>query len=103
MTKAEHENQTIAGLASRAALVAMADAGIDHADAIYIGNMLSKDATGQAHLGPVNPRRNISKLSQPVSMPGKLQATRRGHYNDCNAARGVAVANVTCSDCPPPT
>lgn len=50
---AKHEHKTIAGLASEAALAAMADAGIDAVDAVYIGNMLSKDTTGQAHLGPL--------------------------------------------------
>ena len=30
----------------------MADAGIDHVDAIFVGNMLSNEMTGQSHLRP---------------------------------------------------
>jgi acetyl-CoA C-acetyltransferase len=31
----------------------MDDAGVDHVDAIFVGNMLSSELTGQSHLGPL--------------------------------------------------
>jgi acetyl-CoA C-acetyltransferase len=46
-------HQSIRDLAVQATRAAMRDAHIERADAIYIGNMLSGEVTGQAHLGPL--------------------------------------------------
>ncbi|MBI1802374.1 MAG: thiolase domain-containing protein, partial [Chloroflexi bacterium] len=40
-------------LGAQAVRAAMRDAHIENADALYIGNMLSGEAAGQAHLGPL--------------------------------------------------
>lgn len=50
---ANYENLSLRGLAARACRAAMDDAGVDHVDAIFIGNMLSAELTGQSHLGPL--------------------------------------------------
>src|SRR5262245_12970769 len=48
-----HETHSIRNLATRACRAAMADAGIHRVDAIFVGNMLASDVTGQSHLGPL--------------------------------------------------
>jgi acetyl-CoA C-acetyltransferase len=48
---AEHWDRSLRHLAGDAVLAAMKDAGIDTADALYVGNMLSGLLTGQEHLG----------------------------------------------------
>jgi len=48
---AEHWGKSIRHLAADAVLAAMSDAGIDRADAVYVGNMLSGEIAGQEHLG----------------------------------------------------
>ena len=47
----EHWDRSLRHLAGEAVLAAMADAGVETADALYVGNMLSGLLTGQEHLG----------------------------------------------------
>lgn len=47
----EHWDRSARDLAVSSILEAMEDAGIDKADAIYVGNALSGELTGQEHLG----------------------------------------------------
>lgn len=47
----EHWEKSLRHLAHDAIMAAMADARIEHADALYVGNMLSGELTGQEHLG----------------------------------------------------
>ncbi len=47
----EHWDKSLRQLATKAVLGAMQDAHVDHADALYIGNMLSGELTGQENLG----------------------------------------------------
>jgi len=53
MPVANHESLSLRNLAARACRAAMADAGVAHVDAIFVGNMLSHEMTGQSHLGPL--------------------------------------------------
>ncbi|HSR34359.1 MAG TPA: thiolase domain-containing protein [Anaerolineae bacterium] len=48
---AEHWDRSLRHLAGDAVLAAMKDAGVETADALYVGNMLSGLLTGQEHLG----------------------------------------------------
>ena len=48
---AEHWDRSLRHLAGDAVLAAMQDAGLEQADALYVGNMLSGLLTGQEHLG----------------------------------------------------
>jgi acetyl-CoA C-acetyltransferase len=48
---AEHWDLSLRHLASDAVLAAMRDAGVDWADALYVGNMLSGEIASQEHLG----------------------------------------------------
>ncbi len=47
----EHWDRSLRDLATEAALNALRDAHVDHADAIFVGNMLSGQLTGQENLG----------------------------------------------------
>ncbi len=47
----EHWEKSLRHLAHDAIIAAMADAGIEIADALYVGNMLSGQLAGQEHLG----------------------------------------------------
>jgi acetyl-CoA C-acetyltransferase len=47
----EHWERSLRHLAGDAVLAAMADAGVERVDALYVGNMLSGLLTGQEHLG----------------------------------------------------
>lgn len=48
---AENWGMSLRHLAGEAVLAAMRDAGIEWADALYVGNMLSGEIAGQEHLG----------------------------------------------------
>jgi len=50
---AKHQGISIGELATRACRAALTDAGISDVDAIFVGNMLSSEVTGQSHLGPL--------------------------------------------------
>ncbi len=47
----EHWDEGLRHLALKALQAAMKDAGVDRVDALYVGNMLSGELTGQEHLG----------------------------------------------------
>jgi acetyl-CoA C-acetyltransferase len=47
----EHWNKSLRHLAGEAVVAAMQHAGIERADVLYVGNMLSGDLTRQEHLG----------------------------------------------------
>ncbi len=49
----EHWDRSLRHLAYDAIKAAMQDAGIERADALYVGNMLSGEISGQSHLGPL--------------------------------------------------
>lgn len=49
----KHEAATIGALAARACRAALDDAGVTEVDAVFVGNMLSAEVTGQSHLGPL--------------------------------------------------
>lgn len=47
----EHWDKSLRDLAGEAALAALADAGLQQVDAVYVGNMMSGSANRQQHLG----------------------------------------------------
>jgi acetyl-CoA C-acetyltransferase len=47
----EHWDKSLRDLAGEAALAALADAGLQQVDAVYVGNMMSGSANHQQHLG----------------------------------------------------
>jgi acetyl-CoA C-acetyltransferase len=49
----EHWERSLRHLAYDAIVAAMQDAGAERADALYVGNMLSGEISGQSHLGPL--------------------------------------------------
>ncbi len=49
----EHWGRSLRHLAYDALHLAMKDAGVERVDALYVGNMLSGEISGQAHIGPL--------------------------------------------------
>ena len=49
----EHWERSLRHLGYDAVAAAMRDAGVERADALYVGNMLSGEISGQSHLGPL--------------------------------------------------
>jgi acetyl-CoA C-acetyltransferase len=49
----KRETRSVGALAECACRIAMADAGINDVDAVFVGNMLSGELMGQNHLGPL--------------------------------------------------
>ena len=49
----EHWERSLRHLAYDAVKAAMRDAGVEKADALYVGNMLAGEISGQSHLGPL--------------------------------------------------
>ena len=49
----EHWDKSLRHLAYEALHAAMKDAGVERVDALYVGNMLSGEISGQAHIGPL--------------------------------------------------
>jgi acetyl-CoA C-acetyltransferase len=49
----EHWERSLRHLAYDAIKAALRDAGLERADALYVGNMLSGEISGQSHLGPL--------------------------------------------------
>lgn len=49
----EHWDRSLRQLGAAAVRAALADAGVDAVDALYVGNMLAGDLSGQHHLGPL--------------------------------------------------
>lgn len=49
----EHWERSLRHLAYEAIAAATRDAGVERADALYLGNMLSGEISGQSHLGPL--------------------------------------------------
>jgi len=49
----EHWERSLRHLAYDAISAAMKESGIERADALYVGNMLSGEISGQSHLGPL--------------------------------------------------
>ena len=47
----EHWDKSLRELAGDAVLAAMSEAGVDHLDGLYVGNMMSSTANRQQHLG----------------------------------------------------
>jgi acetyl-CoA C-acetyltransferase len=50
---AKHANSSLRKLASSVCGQAMKDAGIGRVEAVFVGNMIATEATGQGHLGPL--------------------------------------------------
>ncbi len=60
-------NDSLRGMFAEAASGAMADAGVDHLDGLYVGNMAAGQFVGQEHLGPL--------MASQIGMAG-IPATR---------------------------
>jgi acetyl-CoA C-acetyltransferase len=80
----EHWSESLVDLASRAIRAALADAGLERADALFVGNMLSGELTGQQHLGAL--------VADHAGLPG-VEAIRV----EAACASGAASLRAACA------
>ena len=79
----EHWEKSLRHLAHDAIMAAMRDAGIETADALYVGNMLSGQLAGQEHLGALIADfiglRGIEAMKVEAACGSGAAALRVGH------------------------
>lgn len=80
----EHWTKSLADLAADAVRAALADAGRERADALFVGNMLSGELTSQQHLGAL--------VADHSGLAG-IEATRI----EAACASGAAALRVACA------
>jgi acetyl-CoA C-acetyltransferase len=95
----EHWDKSLRHLAYEALSAAMEDASVERADAIYVGNMLSGEISGQAHLGALVAdfagMRGIEAIKIEAACASAAAAFRQGlmgvasGYQDVVAVVGV--------------
>lgn len=93
---AEHWGKSLRHLAADAVLAAMRDAGIERADALYVGNMLSGVIAGQEHLGALIADfcglRGIEALKVEAACASGAAAVRMGYVAVAGGLADVVVA-----------
>ena len=91
----EHWDTSIRHLALEALQAAMADAGLARADALYVGNMLSGELTGQAHLGALVAdfagMRGIEALKIEAACASGAAALRMGYIAVAGGLANIVV------------
>jgi acetyl-CoA C-acetyltransferase len=93
---AEHWDKSLRHLAADAVLAAMRDAGIDRADALYVGNMLSGEIAGQEHLGALIADfcglRGIEAFKVEAACASGAAAVRMGYMAVAGGLANVVIA-----------
>jgi acetyl-CoA C-acetyltransferase len=93
---AEHWDKSLRHLAADAVLAAMRDAGIDRADALYVGNMLSGEIAGQEHLGALIADfcglRGIEAVKVEAACASGAAAVRMGYMAVAGGLANVVIA-----------
>ncbi len=105
----EHWDQSARDLATSSILEAMEQAGIDKADALYVGNALSGELTGQEHLAAVTADfaglRGIEALRVEAAGGSGGAAVRMGYLAVASGLRDVVIVTGVekMTDLPAPT
>jgi acetyl-CoA C-acetyltransferase len=93
---AEHWDKSLRHLAADAVLGAMRDAGIERADALYVGNMLSGEIAGQEHLGALVADfcglRGIEAFKVEAACASGAAAVRMGYMAVAGGLANVVIA-----------
>jgi acetyl-CoA C-acetyltransferase len=93
---AEHWDKSLRHLAADAVLAAMRDAGIERADALYVGNMLSGEIAGQEHLGALIADfcglRGIEAFKIEAACASGAAAVRMGYMAVAGGLANVVIA-----------
>jgi acetyl-CoA C-acetyltransferase len=92
----EHWDKSLRHLAYEALSVAMHDAGIERADAIYVGNMLSGEISGQAHLGPLiadfSGLRGVEAIKVEAACASAGAAFRQAYIGVASGLQNIVIA-----------
>ena len=92
----EHWDRSLRHLAYDALAAAMRDAHIERADALYVGNMLSGEISGQAHLGPLIADfaglRGIEAVKVEAACASAAAAFRQAYIGVASGLQDVVIA-----------
>jgi acetyl-CoA C-acetyltransferase len=88
--------QSLRHLAYEALIAAMRDASVDYADALYVGNMLSGDVSGQLHLGALvadfSGLRGIEAVRVEAACASGAAAFRQAYIGVASGLQDVVIA-----------
>jgi acetyl-CoA C-acetyltransferase len=92
----EHWDKSLRQLAYQAMAGAMRDAGLERADALYVGNMLSGEISGQSHLGALMADfaglRGIEAIKVEAACASAAAAFRQAYIGVASGIQDIAIA-----------
>ena len=92
----EHWDRSLRHLGYDALAGAMKDASVERADAIYVGNMLSGEISGQAHLGPLIADfaglRGIEAVKVEAACASAAAAFRQAYIGVASGMQDIVIA-----------
>ncbi|MBE7549937.1 MAG: thiolase domain-containing protein [Anaerolineales bacterium] len=92
----EHWDRSLRHLAYDALAAAMRDANVERADALYVGNMLSGEVSGQAHLGALIADfaglRSIEAVKVEAACASAAAAFRQAYIGVASGLQDIAIA-----------
>ena len=92
----EHWERSLRHLAYDALNAAMRDANLERADALYVGNMLSGEISGQAHLGPLiadfSGLRGIEAVKVEAACASAAAAFRQAYISVAGGVHNIVIA-----------
>lgn len=92
----EHWDKSLRHLAYEALKAALQDANIERADALYVGNMLSGEISGQAHLGPLVADfaglRGIEAVKVEAACASAAAAFRQAYIGVASGLQDIVIA-----------
>lgn len=92
----EHWDRSLRHLAYDALAAALRDANIERADALYVGNMLSGEISGQAHLGPLIADfaglRGIEAVKVEAACASAAAAFRQAYIGVASGLQDIVIA-----------
>ena len=92
----EHWDKSLRHLAYDALAPAMRDANIERVDALYVGNMLSGEISGQAHLGPLIADfaglRGVEAIKVEAACASAAAAFRQAYIGVASGLQDIVIA-----------
>jgi acetyl-CoA C-acetyltransferase len=92
----EHWEKSLRHLAYEAVAAAMKDGGVERADALYVGNMLSGEISGQAHLGALIAdfagMRGIEAVKVEAACASAAAAFRQAYIGVASGLQDIVIA-----------
>jgi acetyl-CoA C-acetyltransferase len=92
----EHWDRSLRELAHDSLMAALQDANVERADALYVGNMLSGEISGQAHLGALvadfSGLRGIEAVKVEAACASASAALRQAYIGVASGLQDVVIA-----------